>query len=91
MHKLPDIDNRQSASARGYDNEWKQIRDKWLRSHPWCANPYNYHITGRVQAVLVDHITPKRDGGSNNESNLQSLCLKCHARKTSRDNKKGRG
>lgn len=30
----------------------------------------------------VDHITPKADGGSDDDCNLQSLCAPCHEAKT---------
>jgi 5-methylcytosine-specific restriction endonuclease McrA len=32
----------------------------------------------------IDHIVELRDGGTNDESNLQALCLMCHRVKTSR-------
>lgn len=32
----------------------------------------------------IDHIVELRDGGSNDESNLQALCLMCHRVKTTR-------
>lgn len=30
----------------------------------------------------VDHVIPLRNGGTNDESNLQVLCVRCHAIKT---------
>lgn len=37
-------------------------------------------------ATMVDHILPIRDGGDRLAySNLQPLCVKCHARKTADD------
>lgn len=33
-------------------------------------------------ASLVDHIKPLRKGGTNDEKNLQSLCTRCHNKKT---------
>jgi 5-methylcytosine-specific restriction protein A len=35
---------------------------------------------------MVDHITPICAGGTDEDSNLQSMCRYCHARKTSREN-----
>jgi len=34
------------------------------------------------QTANVDHITPLRAGGTNQEKNLHVLCPDCHARKT---------
>ena len=33
----------------------------------------------------VDHIRPRRHGGSDDRSNLQALCYKCNANKGARD------
>lgn len=45
---------------------------------------------GRLRlATLVDHIHPLVAGGLTlDESNLQSLCAKCHAAKTAEDRAK---
>lgn len=37
----------------------------------------------------LDHVKRVRDGGENRESNLQVLCLWCHAHKTAHENKRG--
>ncbi len=90
-HALPRVDTRDSASARGYGWAWKRnVRDPYLSAHPYCVNPYGVHDQ-RVRAVVVDHITPRRHGGSDAPSNLQSLCVKCHAIKTVRDGSGGGG
>lgn len=42
---------------------------------------------GRITpAVEVDHITPLRQGGTNDRSNLQPLCRRHHSQKTCREN-----
>jgi 5-methylcytosine-specific restriction protein A len=39
-----------------------------------------------VQATVVDHVLPIKDGGERFEScNLQSLCVSCHNRKTAHE------
>ncbi|MGK3335011.1 HNH endonuclease, partial [Escherichia coli] len=37
------------------------------------------------EAKTVDHIIPKAHGGSDADSNLQSLCWPCHKAKTARE------
>src|SRR3954465_4285373 len=37
------------------------------------------------RALEVDHIVPRRHGGSDDRSNLQALCSKCNANKGARD------
>jgi 5-methylcytosine-specific restriction protein A len=80
------IDKRQSASARGYGYEWKtKVRDPYIKANPWCMDPYQLHVSTQVSAQIVDHIVPKRQGGTDDWNNLQGLCWKCHQTKTARD------
>jgi len=64
---------------------WRRKRARQLRLHPLCAECWNRHrrIT---EATEVDHIVRLEDGGTDAETNLQSLCHDCHARKTAREN-----
>lgn len=39
----------------------------------------------------VDHITPLQEGGSNDLSNLQWMCRKCHSEKTAKENANRQG
>ena len=56
------------------------------RRNPLCADPFGFHAAaGRIVVVeQVDHIVPRAAGGTDEWSNLQSLCARCHARKTAR-------
>ena len=42
-------------------------------------------ISSDEKAIEVDHIVPKNNGGSNDESNLQALCYTCNAQKRDTD------
>jgi 5-methylcytosine-specific restriction enzyme A len=75
---------RGTASQRGYGARWQRLRKMYLRQHPVCT------LCGQP-ATDVDHILPKRRGGSDNWSNLQALCPGCHARKTNQEMRQGRG
>ncbi|WP_139157546.1 HNH endonuclease, partial [Enterobacter hormaechei] len=35
-----------------------------------------------TKATSVDHIIPKAHGGTDDDSNLESLCWPCHRKKT---------
>lgn len=37
--------------------------------------------SGNFNALEVDHIIPRKDGGTNDETNLQTLCYKCNMKK----------
>lgn len=74
-------DTRTSAAARGYDRHWRRKRDAQLTREPICRTCLA-EGRGPQPATQVDHITPKRDGGTDASDNLQSLCATCHSRKT---------
>ena len=40
-------------------------------------------------ATEVDHIVPKAEGGTDEETNLQSICRCCHAVKTKEEARRG--
>jgi len=72
--------HRPGASARGYGSadDWPRIRAEHLAMEPFCRD------CGEP-ATDVDHIVPKRDGGSDDHSNLRSYCHPHHSRRTSLD------
>lgn len=75
-----DYDRRRgSASSRGYGRRWKRLRDSVLAEHPVCQADGCDEL-----ATDVDHITPKRKGGTDSLDNLQALCHSCHSAKTAR-------
>lgn len=82
-HKDKQYDQRRgSAHARGYDKRWEKLRGMILRNAPFCVD---CEAVGRVTpATEVHHIVAKRDGGTDEESNLSALCKSCHSKRTSR-------
>lgn len=66
---------------------WKRNRAGFLMANPLCLKCEESNII--EPAVAVDHITPIRQGGNKwSYSNLQPLCLSCHAKKTREENRK---
>lgn len=64
--------------SKRYGNNWKKIRDRYVSSHPLCEMCLK---EGRyVPVEEVHHIVPLSEGGTNDESNLMSLCRSCHAK-----------
>ena len=80
-------ERRGDATERGYDARWRRVRHLHLLAEPLCRM---CREAGRVRpAVLVDHITPIRDGGARlDDDNLQSLCRQCHDEKPAEDARK---
>lgn len=78
------------AVERTRGRAWMTRRAKWLRDHPLCVV---CQAQGYVQvAQELDHIVPLADGGADDESNYQSLCVECHKAKTASENSaRGRG
>lgn len=74
---------RLTTTQRGYGASWRKLRD-WILSKEPCCRPCRQ--AGRTRlAAAVDHILPKADGGSDDESNLQPICDECHRMKTARE------
>lgn len=71
-------ENRASSGARGYGRRWQKYSQARLFAHPLC-------IRCGAAAQCTDHILPVT-GPSDPlfwlPSNHQSLCHKCHGRKT---------
>ncbi|MDO6718825.1 HNH endonuclease [Psychrosphaera sp. 1_MG-2023] len=74
---------------RGYGRRWEiDRRDALRRDKGLCVVCRN---NGRTTAATqVDHIVPKEHGGTDDQSNLQSICDCCHLRKTATESH-GRG
>lgn len=70
---------RLSVNERGYQGVWRKIRARILYRDPICR------ACGVAGSAEVDHIVPKKRGGTNDDSNLQGLCKPCHSRKTARE------
>ncbi|MBI1824825.1 MAG: HNH endonuclease [Planctomycetes bacterium] len=65
---------RPNSSARGYTSTWRRLRIMVLRREPLCQWP-----ECNEPANQVDHIVPLSKGGTNEFSNLQSLCARHHS------------
>lgn len=55
-------------------------RQRVLREEPLCRSCRSNGLV--AESVEVDHIIPLSQGGSSERSNLQGLCVPCHAAKT---------
>ena len=65
--------------------EWKRARRRQLALEPVCQ----YSVGAdrcHARATDVDHVIPRAAGGSDERTNLQSLCHSHHSMKTSEQN-----
>lgn len=63
-----------------YDSlAWLRLRQMVLNDEPLCRHCQR-------PAQMVDHITPRSQGGEDlDRANLQPLCHSCHAKKTAKE------
>lgn len=77
---------RGNRHQRGYGAAWERLRLRILDRDNGLCQPCL--ANGRVHiAQQVDHRTPKAAGGTDDPSNLQSICDACHRAKTSRESR----
>ena len=74
----------QSRHQRGYGSKWDSIRVRILKRDKGLCQLCLRAGVAR-EAKTVDHIIPKAHGGTDADSNLQSLCWPCHKAKTARE------
>ena len=56
---------------------------KYNPNEPWHFNLYGYNKHGHEILMTKDHIIAKSNGGSNEVSNLITMCTKCNGKKGS--------
>lgn len=82
---VPESDRREGANARGYTYKWQKASKAFLALNPLCAACQRKGLV--VPATEVDHIIPHKGNAERfwDPHNLQSLCHRCHSRKTARE------
>lgn len=63
---------RKDGTHADYGSSWRAVSAKFLQANPFCACG--------LRAVLVHHIVERRDGGTDDYSNLKAMCKSCHSR-----------
>lgn len=76
---------RANPNSKFYQStKWRKLRKSYIAANPLCV--FCLERGEHVAANIVDHITPINQGGAPlSESNLQSLCHKCHNKKSGRE------
>lgn len=70
---------RETSTKRGYDYRWQQFRERYLASHPICADCQRpatevHHVTKLSAAPWLKY----------KDRNLMALCKRCHSARTSK-------
>ena len=81
----PGWKHKLSRHERGYGAVWDKLRKEVMQRDNGLCQPCLRN--GRVTpAHAVDHIVQKAAGGTDDLTNLQSICRACHLDKTMTDN-----
>jgi 5-methylcytosine-specific restriction endonuclease McrA len=54
-----------------------------MRRNPFCSECLKKGL--QILTAEFDHITPLADGGSDEDENIQGLCLACHREKSAQE------
>jgi len=65
---------RRQPTVGAYGHDWRKTRAIVLARDPICVSCH------RNPSVVADHITPRRQGGSDDPSNLRGVCVPCDRR-----------
>ena len=65
-------------TRRDRSTHWKDV----VRPRIFERDGWRCRECGKAARLEVDHVIPLHKGGTNLDDNLQSLCRKCHRRKT---------
>jgi len=65
----------------------QRMRAHLFAKNPWCVLCVKFGR--RTRATIRDHIIPLAEGGADDETNEQGLCLDCSDRKTEEESKRG--
>lgn len=69
---------------------WRRIRERVLERDCYLCQPCK-RKGGLTLATEVDHIVNVAQGGTDDETNLQSICGTCHEAKTQSEARQARG
>ena len=62
---------------------WRRLKEKIHLRDNWTCQ----HCRRVTTQLELDHIVNVAQGGTDDESNLQSLCVPCHKKKTSKESR----
>lgn len=73
--------SKTNRHERGYGTAWDKLRKQIMQRDCGLCQPCA-KANKITLAVAVDHIKDKAKGGTDEPSNLQSICEPCHTAKT---------
>ena len=68
-----------SSTKRGYDRQWRNVRERHLTDNPLCEDCMDRGITKAAEQVHHEITISDAPHLRLDRSNLRSLCVVCHA------------
>lgn len=83
----PTLEQKENYGRGRGGRVWRRIKQQVHERDEWTC----CHCGVVTMQLECDHIVNKAEGGSDDLSNLQSLCKPCHDVKTLEESKRGMG
>ena len=83
LSRVKTLDTKAGATARTTGRAWQRIRKSVLLAAEFACSSCGF-VSSTNQ---VDHDVPLEQGGTDDLSNLNLLCVACHAAKTKQEAK----
>jgi 5-methylcytosine-specific restriction protein A len=77
-----------SSDVRLRGRKLQKAREELIRRSPYCAK---CHRMLTLESMERDHIINLAEGGTDEDSNTQALCIPCHQAKTQSESNRARG
>lgn len=82
-------DHRKKTDPFYTSSLWKILRETRIKMDHFscvvCDKLLELHTPNIKRRAFVDHIIPRKQGGSDELDNLQTLCKECHDRKSAKE------
>ncbi len=90
-HKHKAWNHKKSRHERGYGSDWEKRRERILKRDNYLCQCEECKDNGWLtEANEVDHITPKAQGGTDDDWNLRAINNECHKKKTREESNQGK-
>lgn len=89
QHKREKWAKKPTATKRVTGRKLQAMRERLFKADPLCAEcRRNDRVTLATQR---DHIKPLAEGGTDDDDNVQGLCMDCHDAKSKAESQRGFG
>lgn len=73
-----------TTTERGYGWKWQKQRKRIIARDNGLCQPC-MRQNKYIKFDEIDHVIPKAQGGTDDDDNLECICIDCHKQKTQRE------